>query len=306
MAVRTPLFLNGTDLQEMNVNQINSIKDRVRYLYAADNPVTLDVVGSGGNLGTIYDSRRTAGAYSSSATSYPSEATTAEPGTVTIGYSRIMQYTSSQTQPADTNSRNWPMYWDGSALRSMSTADMLDTFVRPAIASLAADGQPGIYSVHTAYSLSGYTLVREVVPVFSDTRANTGAYSAGGIPEAVDQPFTVTNYYLHRKNNIAAPVMTAPLFLTSSNDIQQFSQSAFDADVQDLVRWAALNDPGYRIRYNWNGAGASLGMTAMNSVLTGAGNYQTRFVNANDYRAQEFPDGGASFSVAGSLKVNLV
>ena len=25
--------------------------------------------------------------------------------------------------------------------------------------------------------------------------------------------------------------------------------------------------------------------------LNGSGNYQTRFVNANDYRAQEFPDG---------------
>ena len=25
--------------------------------------------------------------------------------------------------------------------------------------------------------------------------------------------------------------------------------------------------------------------------LDGSGNYQTRFVNANDYRAQEFPNG---------------
>jgi hypothetical protein len=305
MAVRTPLFLNGTDLQEMNVNQINSIKDRVRYLYGAAAPVALSVVGSGGNLGTIYDTRKTAGAYSSSATSYPSEATTAEPGTVTISYSRVNQTTGSQTQPADTDNKNWPMYWDGSAIRSMSTTDMLDTFVRPAVVSLAAYGQPGTYTIHTSGSLSGYTLMSST-PVFSDTRANTGEYSAGGIPEAADQPFTVTNYYLLRKNNIAAPVMTAPLYLTASNEIQQFGQSGFDADMQDLVRWAALYDTGYRIRYNWNGAGASLGMTAMNSVLTGAGNYQTRFVNANDYRAQEFPDGGASFSVAGSLKVNLV
>jgi hypothetical protein len=28
--------------------------------------------------------------------------------------------------------------------------------------------------------------------------------------------------------------------------------------------------------------------------LNGSGNYQTRFVNTDDYRAQEFPDGTAT------------
>ncbi len=28
-----------------------------------------------------------------------------------------------------------------------------------------------------------------------------------------------------------------------------------------------------------------------NTILNGSGNYQQRFVNADDYRAQEFPDG---------------
>ena len=31
----------------------------------------------------------------------------------------------------------------------------------------------------------------------------------------------------------------------------------------------------------------------VNTILNGGGNYQTRFVNANDYRAQEFPNGTA-------------
>jgi hypothetical protein len=289
----------------MNTSQIDAIKNRAKYLYAAHNPVTLGVVSSGGNLGTISDTRKTAGAYRSFASRYPYESETAEPGTTTVNYARISQSVGSQTQPANTNNRNWPMYWDGSAIRAMSTTDMLDTFVRPALTSLAASGQPGIYYIHTANSLSGYTLMSST-PVFSDTRANTGVYSAGGIPEAADQPFTVTNYYLLRKNNISAPSMESPLSLTASNEIQQFGQSGFDEDFQDLVRWAAINDSGYRIRYNLNGSGSNLGSTINNTVLNGSGNYQVRYVNANDYRAQEFPNGSAVVGNSANLRISLV
>jgi hypothetical protein len=42
-----------------------------------------------------------------------------------------------------------------------------------------------------------------------------------------------------------------------------------------------------------NGAGNARGSGMTNTILNGTGNYQTRFVNANDYRAQEFPNGTA-------------
>ena len=49
---------------------------------------------------------------------------------------------------------------------------------------------------------------------------------------------------------------------------------------------------GYKIRYNINGSGTNRGSGMADTRLTGGtGNYQTRFVNTNDYRAQEFPDG---------------
>jgi hypothetical protein len=38
--------------------------------------------------------------------------------------------------------------------------------------------------------------------------------------------------------------------------------------------------------------------------LNGSGNYQTRFVNANDYRAQEFPNGSATTINTYYLKIN--
>ena len=37
--------------------------------------------------------------------------------------------------------------------------------------------------------------------------------------------------------------------------------------------------------------------------LNGSGNRQTRFVNANDYRAQEFPNGSATTIATHNLKI---
>ena len=40
----------------------------------------------------------------------------------------------------------------------------------------------------------------------------------------------------------------------------------------------------------------------VNTILNGGGNYQQRFVNANDYRAQEFPNGTAVTANTYNLK----
>ena len=293
MAVRTPLYWNGSNLQEMSAAMISTIVTQVKYLYANSVPVYNTVVSSGGNLGTISDTRKAAGAYSSSIYSYPAETTTAEPYTVTVNYARISQTVGAQDQPADTSSKAWPVFSNNGNIQAMTTTDVLDTFIRPAINQLV-DGsdQPGTFRIHTASSLTGHTLV-STTPVFSDTRANTGAYTAAGIPEAQDQPFTVTNYYLFRTNNIAAQSYTAPLFITSANDLQQYTTAGFDDLIIRLVRWAAINDVGYRIRYNINGSGNNRGSGMVNTILNGSGNYQVLYVNADDYRAQEFPDGSA-------------
>ena len=60
MAVRTPLKLDGSNnLIEMSTTDINNIKNQVRYLYGTDPSVDLSYVSSGGNLGTITDTRIT-------------------------------------------------------------------------------------------------------------------------------------------------------------------------------------------------------------------------------------------------------
>jgi len=136
MAVRTPLKLNGSNLQEMTSAEINVIKDQVRYLYGTDPSVDLSQVSSGGNLGTISDTRKSAGAYLSFTTRFPTEAETAEPGTVTVNYARINQTTENTSETADTNNKAFPVYLTGNNIRAMSLTDMYDTFIYPAIDTL--------------------------------------------------------------------------------------------------------------------------------------------------------------------------
>jgi len=306
MAVRTPLKLNGSNLQEMTSAEIDVIKDQVRYLYGTDPSVDLSQVSSGGNLGTISDTRKSAGAYLSFTTRFPTEAETAEPGTVTVNYARINQATENTSETADTNNKAFPVYLTGNNIRAMSLTDMYDTFIYPAIDTLVnGTDQPGTYRIHTSTSLSGHTLISST-PVFSDTRANTGAYTAGGIPETLDQPTTITNFYLFRTNAGSASSYALPVFITSANHLQQFSTASFDAILKNCVRHVASEVVGSRIRYSINGSGNNRGSGMSNTILNGSGNYQTRFVNADDYRAQEFPNGSATTAATYYLRIYQV
>ena len=282
----------------MSTAMVDSIVDQVVYQYSLNPSVTLSVVSSGGNLGTITDTRKQAGAYSSSTTGFPSEATTAEPGTVTVNYSKINSSTASVSPTTDTG-KTWPVYYNASGqLQAMNLQDVKDTFLHPAIDLLTAatttSDQAGTYHISSSSSVTGSTLI-SATPVFSDTRADTSLYTAGSIPETLDQPTTITNYYLHRVNG-SAPSFTLPYYINASNNIQQFTSATFNSLVQEWIRYtAASSSDGYSISYNLgtSGSGNTRGSGMGDTILNGSGNYQTRFVNIDDYRAQEFPNGTA-------------
>ena len=290
MAFRRPLYYDGSDLREMTDTHIGQIRSRCVNLYGANPSVDITVPSSGGDLGTINDTRKTAGTAISRTSSFAAEFETNEPGTVTVGYSRLDENVESVTQPADTNNRKNFLYQSSGNIYAMTNNDMYDTFYDSAINTLVdGNDRDGTYRIHTGTSLSGHTLISNTA-VFSDTRANTGAYTAGGIPEAVDQPFTVTNYYLFRTNQgtLTAQSQLAML-LRSDNDIQTISQANSDALLAaDMRYWGTQ-----KIRYSVNGSGNNRGSGMANTILNGSGNYQQRFVNADDYRSQEFPNGTA-------------
>ena len=295
MAVRSPLKNDSGNVKEMTSAEVDQIVDQVVYQYSQNPSVSLSVVSSGGNLGSITDTRLQAGAMIQTNSSFPPESSTAEPSVVTVTYDKISQSIASVSPTADTG-KTWPAYYNASGhIQAMSLQDVKDTFLHPAIDLLtsASTGtqQAGTYHISTTSSVSGSTLVSGT-PVFLDTRADTSAYTAGSIPETLDQPTTITNFYLHRIDGTNNSYVK-PFFINAQNHLQEFAGGTFESLLQEWVRkTASSSNDGYKLDYNLgtSGTGNIRGSGMGDTRLNGTGNYQTRQVS-DDYRAQEFPDG---------------
>ena len=309
MSVRAPLYNNSGNIQEMSTTMVDQIVDQIVYQYSLNPSVALSVVSSGGSLDAITDTRKQAGAMSSSTTAFPSEATTAEPSTVTVTYDKLTSTSASVTPTSDTGT-TWPVYYNSSGqIQAMNLQDVKDTFLHPAIDLLTAgtttSQQAGTHWISSNTSETGSTRV-SATPIFSDTRADTSAYTAGGIGETLDQPTTITNYYLYTVDG-SDTSYTAPFFINSSNHLQVFAEATFESLIQEWIRYtAASSTDGYSISYNigTSGSGNTRGTGMADTILNGSGNYQTRFVNANDYRAQEFPNGSVITASTYYLRIN--
>lgn len=300
MAVRKPLYNVSGNLQEMSTAMVDEIIARCVYQYSQNPSVALSVVASGGNIGSINDTRLQAGAHSTSTTAFPDEATTAEPSTVTVTYDKISSTNATVSPTADTG-KTWPVYYNASGqIQAMTLADVKDTFLHPAIDLLTSgdttSSQAGTYHISTSASVAGSTEVSGAsTAIFSDTRADTTLYTADSIPETLDQPTTITNYYLHRIDGVSA-TYTEPFFLDGSNNIKEYTTAAFDSLLSEWIRYtAASSTDGYAISYTLGtvATGNTRGSGIADTILNGSGNYQQLFVNNDDYRAQEFPDGTA-------------
>lgn len=307
MAVRTPLYNNSGNLQEMTSGMIDELIDQIVYQYSTDPSVVLSVVGSGGSLGTIADTRLQAGAVSSSDTAFPNEATTQEPQTVTTNFSKINSANDSTSIVADTG-RTFPIYQSSGNIYAMTLTDFNDTFIHPAIDLLVAGTtttqQAGTYFISTSASVAGATEVSGTsTPVFIDTRADTSAYSAGTIGDhALDNPTTITSFYLQRINGSDTAYSQTPMFIRGDGDLQVYPEATWESLILSHVRHVATSSTdGFAISYSLS-SGTTRGSGMTNTILDGSGNYQTRQVG-DDYRAQEFPDGVASTSATTFLRI---
>ena len=310
MAIRIPLYYDSGNLRQMTNEQIAQVRARMFTSYISNPSVTLTVVNSGGNLGSLADTRLQAGAASTSVSSTPTEAETAEPSVVDVAIARIQQTVASDPNPATTPTQ-YPAYYtvDG-AVRAMSLQDMYDTFAVQVFNGgwTAADGSTiypsllaaEIYTIHTTTSLTDYTAVpgpdgSTIIPVFTDTRADVAAYGGASIPEDQDQPTTIQNYYLLKKDVPALPALPAMVRVNTDGNVVAMTSEAIDTAIGAAIRYMIQAETGYKIRYeygvNGSGTGTTVGSAMTDSRLDGTGNYQTLFVGADDYRAQEFPDG---------------
>jgi len=323
MATRIPLYEVNGNLREMSTSMVDSIVNQVVYQYSLNPSVALSVVSSGGNLGTITDTRIKSGTAASQSgdgtpgddgqAEYPPESATGEPQTVTVSYSRINQTAATVSTTADTG-KTWPVYRNEfDHIQAMSLQDVKDTFLHPAINLLTAatttTQQAGTYFISSATSVSGATRISST-PVFTDTKANTGGYLASniGIQGTTQDVFTtVANYYLYRVNGSASS-FTLPYYIDGSNHIHQYTSATFNSLVQEWIRYtAASSTDGYKITYNLgsSGSGSVRGSGMANSVLTGVTGLRAFLkVNDNDYRAQEFPDGTLNTANTYYLRIN--
>lgn len=304
MAVRTPLYNNSGNLQEMSSAMIDGIIDQIIFQYSQNPSVELAVQSSGGNLGTINDTRLQAGAVSTSSSSFPAEGTTQEPQTVTTAFTKMNKTNASVSPTADTG-KTFPVYQDSGNIVAMNLDDFKDTFLHPAInlmvAGTTTTQQAGTYFISTTSSVTGATLV-SATPVFIDTRADTSAYSAGSIGDhALDNPSTITSFFLQQIDG-SDNSFQKPLFITSDNNLQEFDDATFESLVQGWIReTASESSDGFKITYSLS-AGTTRGSGMTNTILSGSGDYQTRQVG-DDYRAQEFPNGSETTAATTFLRI---
>ena len=303
MAVRQPVYYTGGNIREMTSSQVNQIVSQVSYLYGTDPTVTL-APGTGGAAQGIYDGRLAAG---TSATNVSTFVTAPSVTAVTTTFYTSV-FLASPSSPSTTTGSgiSMPLYLDGSNnLRVMSETDYYDTFIEPAIDNLTSSSigtaQAGTYHIYTSSGgYSGSSLVSST-PVLTDTRANAAAYTAAGIPETLDQPTTITNYYLY-KINASSFSYTMPLGLNSSNNLRTYATSDFENQLKSYVRYASIYRSGYRIGYQYYGidnnsnpiVGSDVGVTRGSLMLDTALNSETeryRLINVNDYRSQRHPSG---------------
>ena len=282
MTARSPLWYNSGNLQEMTSAEIVEWQKAAIFVYAQSPTSVLTVVSSSGSLDAMNDTRKMAGAVSTNASAFVAEGSTAEPGTNTVSYDKVTQTltTSGVGQTADSGT-TFPVYYDGSGnIQAMNLTDFKDTFIEPAIDLLIAGTESndtgGTYSITTSSTAAtGYTNV-STTAVFVDTRANTGLYSSGGIPETLDQPQTITSYFLHRRNGADSDPTRNLLLIDGDNNLQEGATATMKTLIGNWIRYDAANTTGQKITYTMATSGGNTRGTAMvDTRLNGSGNYQT-------------------------------
>ena len=310
MTARLPLWYNSGNLQEMTSAEIVEWQKAAIFVYAQSPTSVLTVVSGSGSLAAMSDTRKMAGAASTSTTAFVAEGTTAEPGTQTVSYDKVTQTltTSGVGQTADSGI-TFPVYQEdtGGTIRAMNLADFKDTFIEPAIDLLIAGSESndtgGTYTITTSSTAAtGYTNV-STTPVFLDTRANTGLYSSGGIPETLDQPQTITSYFLHRRNGADSDPTRNLLLIDGDSNLIEGATATMKTLIGNWLRYDAANTTGQKITYTMATSGGNTrGSAIVDTRLNGNGNYQTRQVS-DDYRSQEFPDGSAATITTYNLRI---
>ena len=311
MTVYRPLVSdNNIRIKECTSNEYDLMLQQIAYLYSQSPTVTLSIVASGGNISpTMTDTRYRSGTAARntsgpwpSVTTYPSEAATGEPELLTFTYDKISQSTTSVAKPTYSIK---PVRVDTDGVTEMTEADIIDTFIDPVVDAMVGANTTnvfgaGAYYISTSSSISGST---NLGVAYTDTKANLAGYAGSGIGTAgtTQDVFTTINYNLFQIDGVTSVGggWRGPLIVDYTSNglnnpagLRHMTQSEFDTYFAPLIRHAIYGYTGMTLRYNVDGSGTIQGSAMTNTVLSGVtGNYVTYAATADDYRAQEFPNG---------------
>ena len=301
MTLYRPIVSDGNKrIKECSTATLNNMHARIAYLYVQNPTVILSVVASGGNISpSMTDERYRSGTAKRNTTgnwpqvtSFPSEAQTGEPQLLTFTYDKISQSTNNHATIPTYSLK--PVRRDGTGVREMSETDIIDSFIDPVVTNIVSGTSgsiaAGAYFINTATSISNCT---NLGTVYTDTKANVGGYAASGIGTAntTQDIFTSTNYQLFRNDGSNIQDQT-PLLIDGTRGLRHMTWTEFDNYFQPLIQAYIYGETGHTLRYNVDGNGTTKGSAMVNNVLSGVtGNFTTYKASANDYRAQEFPNG---------------
>ena len=324
MAIRRPIYLFAdatltpitSDFYEYNDSFMADIVSFASYVHAQDPGSKLEVNTSNGTQmpnQAFTDTYYIAGAVSTRVERFSTAAETPNVSMSTDTYNRIRIVDNQGTLPTtDANNLEYPLYLTADTprqLRAMTRQDFIDTFVTPALDNwlgAVANEQGGTYFLTTSANPANATIVGSV-PAAVNSVANLSAYSSGGIGEAVKQT-TDINYWLAKVDYSEIdfdPVEDSlPMYFDAGTEtIRMHTLASWTALLGPFLRYyLGGGSPTHTISYNINGGGTTQGSIFTDSRRTPTGTgYTTRFVNANDYRTQEFPTGTES-TIAGTEK----
>lgn len=263
-------------LAEFTRNDMLAFYKWIRSLYVANKTVTLTYVSSGGNLGTMRDRRRQAGAPSAiSNTSFAPESATADITAVDTLWSKInVNYDTSVAMPNHLNhgalSRPLTMGSYSANRKNMKEypLDILGELVAEALAEIGNNKAHSSYSNMTTGRHGGYAVLRQdaSIPsthddgggltdmgrVFEDTIADASAFTAAGIQggdaiAALDRPLALDNanrwnLYSMDVNGTAPPAPPNMVYVDpSTGHIHEWGMANMTAFFQPFVQHIAAN-----------------------------------------------------------------
>ena len=317
MTARSPLWYNSGDLQEMTSAEIVEWQEAAIFVYAQNPTAVLSIVSGSGNVSpTMADTRLQAGAMVEVDDGEAvEESETPEPSTVTVNYDKVSVAYTDIAGTSDSGT-TFPVYQDntGGTIQAMTLTDFKDTFIIPAInlmiVASESNNTGGTYTITTSSTAAtGYTNV-STTALFADTRADTSAYTAGGIPETQDQPTTINSYFLHRRNGADSTPTRNLIYINGDNDLQEYAASDAKTLIGNWIRdEAGSSSSGNKITYSITADGSggnARGTSMVDTRLNGSGNFQTGSETRSStvyYYGQEFPNGTASTINTYTLRV---